>query len=232
MISIYSEAGIFHNARGSGNQDTAVSAENDRYTAIVLADGVSSCRRSGEGSRFIARAAADYLMDNCGGLFEQKSEWIREAVSEEIKERLAIYAYETDCDIADLSSTLAFVLADKKEHRAICFNLGDGLIISASPEKCRVEVQPDIIPGGCHVTTTEGFENVVRCSIIDTSDISTLAICSDGAWRALFHRNKMREDIRSAFMAGDMKYIFRFLGRCSLFDDHSIISFPPQDLSK
>lgn len=222
-IEKFSEKGIFHIERDMENQDALVYAEKGSYTAIVLADGVSEFDRSGEGAVCAAQAAAKYLTENGNELFSCKTAWIVEQVSDIIKETLAICAYENDCDISELSSTLAFVLTDSVSRRAICFNLGDGIIISASERECRIVLQPEIVNGGCYVTTTKGFERTVKCSIIDTSEISFFAVCSDGAWRAMYSRTKMRTDIKSAFMRGDSEYIFGYLLRTPIFDDHSVI---------
>lgn len=205
------------------NQDAAVSAENGRFTAIVLADGVSEFARSGDGALCAARSAAEYLTENGETLFSRGPDRIAEDVADIIKEKLAICAYENDCDIMELSSTLAFVLTDSVTKRAVCFNLGDGIIISASETECRVVLQPEIIYGGCYVTTTVGFEKTIKCSVIDISGISSIAVCSDGAWRAMYKNTKMRPDIKSAFMRGDCGYIFSYLVKTPIFDDHSII---------
>lgn len=222
-IRQYSGTGIYHLMTGQGNQDALISSENERYTAIVLADGVSSCSKAEEGAGFIARITSDHLMKNAKKLFGWNEEWIRESVADEIRRRLSEYVSEAGGDIPDYSSTLAFVLADRSSRKAICLSLGDGLILSVSSKCCRIELQPCITPEGCFVTTTEGFERVTRCRIIDTDAVNSLCICSDGAWRAMYKRTKMKKDIRLAFMRDDMSYIFRCLDESSLYDDHSMI---------
>lgn len=223
MVEKFSQKGIFHIERETENQDAAVSSEKGSFTAIVLADGVSEFDRSGEGAACAAQAAAEYLTENGEAVFSYAPDTIIEEVAFIVKERLAVCAYENDCDVAELSSTLAFVLTDSASKKAVCFNLGDGMIISASETECRVVLQPEIVYGGCYVTTTEGFEKTIKCSIIDTSGINSISVCSDGAWRAMYRNTKMRPDIKSAFMRGDCGYIISFLVKTIGFDDRSII---------
>lgn len=219
----FSAAGTYHISNNIENQDALSFWDGGRYCAAVLADGVSSCSRAAEGAGFIANAMTEWLKNNCGSLFLQRPDRIAEAAADEIQARLGEYSRSIMCGAEELSSTLSFVLADRESPRAVCLSLGDGLIISASSRQCRVEIQPDIIIGGCFTTTTEGFEKVIRCRVIAAEDIHSIAVCSDGAWKAMYDKTRLREDIRTAFMKNDTEHIFDVLQKSNSFDDLSII---------
>lgn len=50
LIKELCKAGKRHTEAGLDNQDVVMSAENDRYTVIALADGVSTCKESKKGA--------------------------------------------------------------------------------------------------------------------------------------------------------------------------------------
>ena len=111
----------------------------------------------------------------------------------------------------------------------LCFSLGDSVILSTQGGKCRVISTPSDSLSGCCVTTTKHAERMIFVRTYeDISSLESVVICSDGAWREMFSKGRLKPEVARMLSDGGYDALGSFLiGRhCS--DDSSFISLTIQ----
>ena len=219
-----SKAGTYHTARNMENQDVVRCKTDRRFSVITLADGVSACRQARRGAAVACKAVTD-LLSRKGEYFLSFAQkdcalFITSHVLRELQEIAAGSHQPTE----EYSSTVASVLYDAEHRRMLYWNLGDSLILAMGKKGCRVLSAPADSRGGCPVTTTENAQNAVDTGVIDTADVESVMICSDGAWRQMMHGRKLNDTVMQLLLRRDYQGLRSYLEVHSCADDCSFIS--------
>ena len=207
-----------------GAQDYTCFEEGPRYLVTVLADGVSTCPDSYEGAKVCCEALKAILFAKADYFFEFDTDKIKDLVMSHVLYELRKHVELKSGTIEDYSSTLAGVLYDKKEERYITLSVGDSLIVGSGFGKCEILSMPYDSTSGCPATTTNNVLEVTEVKISDSANYETITIFTDGAWRELYDRNNMKENVKSALISGDFKCIEDLLTTSEPFDDSSFIT--------
>ena len=225
MIKELSEMGTHHLDTNGENQDALCHAQNQKLCVISLADGVSTCKEAKSGAKIASRAITDLLFEKGENFLEFESEKVAEFALSHILFELKQRAKKDSKTVEEYSSTIASVLVDKKKKRMLCFNLGDSIIMAVSNGKCRVLVSPADSSSGCCVTTTKGAVTMASVNMLDTALVESVVICSDGAWRQMFDKNKLKSEVSYLLANSEYDGVKDFLIGQNCFDDYSFISF-------
>lgn len=224
MIKKLSEMGVHHINEDGENQDALCHAQNRNYCVISLADGVSTCKEAKSGAEIASRAITNLLLKKGEYFLEFGNEQIAEFTLSHILFELKQHAVNDSKDIEEYSSTVAGVLVDKKKKRMLCFNLGDSIIIASGKGKCRVLAMPADSLSGCCVTTTKGAATMASVRLLDASSVESVVICSDGAWRQMYDKNKLKPEVSGLLANNEYDGLRDFLMGQKCFDDYSFIS--------
>ncbi len=206
-------------------------AGNDgRLYAAVLADGVSLCSASRTGAEVACKVLlklfllkGDMLLDNseaCDN--EGKSQLIISHVLYELAEKAKSEAR----DLEEYSCTLSGVLADSESGKMLYFSLGDSIIIAVSRcgLRCRILTRPDNNHEGICVTTTKDAAAMSKLGIESMKDFASVIIFSDGAWREIFNRNVIKNEVKEILAVQNYDKLKEFLKGREIFDDYSFIA--------
>ena len=223
MIHHFSCAGMRHLETGTENQDAFSIHSNDRYAAMVLADGVSSCTHASQGAQLACETAAQLLLDCADYFMSAPSEMIPRIILRNILHALGKQADKERVRIEEFSSTLAFILHDRKQRKLLLFQLGDGLIIGCQDRRCLCLLQPGDSTDGACVTTTRHAES--QCSIrrLDAGQCQAAMLLTDGAWHAFTSCGRLRQEVQEAFVCGEYHVLQSLLKQTSPMDDHSYL---------
>lgn len=232
MIKKLSEAGKYHKETGEENQDVLCCAQNKKYSVISLADGVSTCQEAKKGAEIACRAITELFFKKADHFLEFDNELLTELVLSHILFELRRQAEADSGELADYSSTIASVLVDKRRERMLCFNLGDSIIMAAGMGSCRVLSKPADSSSGCCVTTTEGASSMASVNNFYTCDAETVILCSDGAWKQMFNKNRLKPEVFSMLSNNDYDRLKDFLSRQKCFDDYSFISMDIKQINR
>lgn len=224
MITKLSEIGTHHLDTLGENQDALCHAQNRSFCVISLADGVSTCKEAKSGAEIASRAITYLLFKKGERLMEFENEQIAEFTLSHILYELKQHADENSKDVEEYSSTVASVLVDKRKKQMLCFNLGDSIILTVSKDRCRVVAMPSDSSFGCCVTTTKGASSMVSIKRLDTDAIESVVICSDGAWRQMYNKNKLKPEVFEMLVNNEYDSVRDFLIGQNCFDDFSFIS--------
>lgn len=216
--------GTHHLNTREENQDVICHAQNQDFCIISLADGVSSCKEAKKGAEIACSAVTNLLLKKGDAFFDTSSGQISESILSHILYQLNQCAAESSSPVEEYSSTLSTILLDKKRKRFLCFHLGDGLILGTQEGKCRVLAMPCDSSSGCCVTTTRQAETMVTVRIMDADLFDSVLICSDGAWRAMYKRNRLKPDVFHLLVNHEFNKLEEFLAQQNCFDDYSFIS--------
>ncbi|MCD7884677.1 MAG: protein phosphatase 2C domain-containing protein [Lachnospiraceae bacterium] len=224
MIAKWSRMGDYHASTNGENQDVVCSGENQKYTVISLADGVSTCRKAKMGAQ-IAGDAITCLLLKRGDYFLDfdKKDTIDITLSHILCE-LERQKEKDSSQLEEYSSTVASVLFDKENRRLLYFNLGDSVILAAGGGYCRFLAMPAENFAGCPVTTTRGADREVDTRVIDVDGLDSVIICSDGAWRQMVDENRLKPEVSAMLQNGRYEELQAFLSDQDCFDDSSFIS--------
>lgn len=224
MIKQFSNPGKHHCFDKLKNQDAISVAKNKRYIAISLADGVSTCSESKTGA-FVACEAINTLLEKKAYFFFQFStDQIADITISHILYELNKHSVNDGVRLEEYSSTIASALIDTKLKRAVLINLGDGIIIGTSKGTVNVLSAPDDSTMGCCVTTTQNAINSINVRKVDIETIDSLTICSDGAWKEMFIKNRIKPEISNHLLKHEYEMIGEFLTKQDCFDDYSFVS--------
>lgn len=224
MIKELSGMGTHHIEGNGENQDALCHAQNKDFCVISLADGVSTCKEAKSGAEIASRAITNLLLKKGGHFLEFRSEQIADFALSHILFELEKCAENDSENIEEYSSTVASVLVDKKKKRILCFNLGDSIIMATGKGKCRVLAMPADSSSGCCVTTTKSAASMASVKLFDASSIESIVICSDGAWRQMFDKNKLKPEVFNLIANNEYDGLRDFLVEQNCFDDYSFIS--------
>ncbi len=216
-----SEPGFYHVQECVPNQDCILAGTVNNYRVAVLADGVSTCRCSGQGAFLACSKTRSFLLNNAEDVFEYDKESIAEYIVDSVYRSLCEVSNVNGDAPADYSSTLSAVLYDRRSHRLVCFHLGDGLILLANRKGCRALCIPGSRINGTAVTTTIGAHKV---SVVVKEDISFdkhVLLCSDGAWENMYRKGFLKNE--------PLKYITK--GRFNALDNYIRNTHPNDDYS-
>jgi len=224
VITKYSKIGEYHSRHSMENQDAVSYRMKGNYSVISLADGVSTCSRSGRGAEIASRAASNLLARDARKLACEDKYQFSKCILTCILRQLAEESKKSGAAVEDYSSTIASVLIDKKRKKIYCFNVGDGIVFGITKESCRILSVPGDTRNGCCVTTTKGAERMATVRIDDTGSVESIVICSDGAWREMFDRDRLKPEVKTILINKDYDELGRFLDKQHCFDDHSFIT--------
>lgn len=228
MIKELSKMGANHGDGAGENQDALCHAQNKEFCVISLADGVSTCREAKCGAEIASSAITNLLLKKGDYFLEFGNEQIAELALSHILYELKERAENDSQNLEDYSSTVASVLVDKKKKRILCFNLGDGIILASGKGKCRVLAMPADSSSGCCVTTTKSAAKIASVKIFDDDTLESIVICSDGAWRQMFDKNRLKPEVHSMLVNNEYDELMHFLLVQNCLDDYSFISLNMQ----
>ncbi len=224
LIQEYSGMGTYHMRGGGENEDTVCHADKNGVAVISLADGVSSCSRAKTGAETACRAITDLLFKKGNCFLDFEGEQIMDFALSHIRYELERKVAADAGEFEDYSSTVASVFVNGRKGKMLCFNLGDSVIMAVGNGKCRVLAAPlDSSEGSC-VTTTVNAGSMAFVKIFDCAPIDSVVICSDGAWREMFNRNKLKPEVTKLLSDNDYAGLESFLSSRECFDDNSFIS--------
>lgn len=232
MIKELSEMGANHGGGSGENQDALCHAQNKDFCVISLADGVSACKEAKCGAEIASRAITNLLLKKGDYFLEFGNEQIAELTLSHILFELKQRAENDSQNLEDYSSTVASVLVDRKKNRILCFNLGDSIILAVGKGKCRVLAMPADSSSGCCVTTTKSATKMVSVKIFDADAMESVVICSDGAWRQMFDKNKLKPEVFSLLANNEYDGLMDFLVGQNCLDDYSFISLNMQQRNR
>lgn len=223
MTEQLSKAGIYHSNDPLQNQDAIAVDENSRFLTATLADGVSECSEAGTGARIVCHAVNDLLLKKGSYFLELESRYTADFILRHIQYELNKEAEEAGIELNEYSSTVASILLDKKSKKMMLFNLGDSLILAAESGKCNILAMPAESCFGCPSTTTENVSAAIYTKVIDASPYNSLLICSDGAWKHMYERDRMKPEVKELLLNSDCAGLNAFLYAQNCTDDYSYI---------
>ena len=221
MICKYSGIGTRHATCGGENEDAICTRENDRYTAISLADGISACRRARAGAEIASEAMSNLLAERGKYLLDFPRQGVVEVAISHILTKLQRQADQETGAVEDYSSTVTGVLFDRQERRLLCFNLGDGMILAQTGGQSQILSMPSDSFSGCCATTTRNAGRMAKVKVAETDRMGSVLLCSDGAWRQMFDRNRLKPAVSSLLVNHDWKGLETYLSRQQCPDDYS-----------
>ncbi len=229
MIHKMSLMGAYHAGTNGDNQDAICHRETADYSVISLADGVSSCSRAKSGAVIASSAATNLFLKKGDHFLEFSEKQIADFLLSHILFELKRQAEKDKTELEAYSSTVSSVLVDKKNHRMLCVNLGDSIILGIGNGRCRVLAAPSDSSSGCCTTTTTAAARMLTVRIMDSDPFDSVIICSDGAWRPMFTQNKLRNDISDWLKDQDYDSLRSYLLRQERYDDCTFISLALRD---
>ena len=206
------------------NQDFFLFDKSRTYCAMVLADGVSTCSKSGKGAETVCHAVTEYLLQHGKRFFAMDSQEATNYLLDYILFKLKQTAEQESALLEEYSSTMACILVDRYQNQMLYFSIGDSLILAAKEDKCSVVAMPSDSRNGCCVTTTFNASAMAKAGKIDTKNIHSVIICSDGAWHHMYHRNRLNPLVKETLIHQDYEQLKDFLMEKDRFDDCSFIS--------
>ena len=223
-FTMMSNIGTYHIKANGENEDVVCFDSDKGKNVISLADGVSTCKEAKKGAEITSKAITDLFLKK-GSFFlesdkEQVTEWALSHVLYELKQ-------QADMDskaIEEYSSTISSVFVDEKAGKMLCFNLGDNIILATRSGKCHVLAMPENCSDGCSVTTTKNASNAATTKIIDSNKIDAVIICSDGAWKQMYRKNKMKPMVYDLLVKHQFDELKEYLRSQNHLDDCSFIS--------
>lgn len=224
VIHELSRTGTHHALANVENQDALCHDKSKDMCVISLADGVSACGEAKRGAFLASEAITNLFLKKGRHFLEFEEEQIADFAVSHILCTLKQEALHASRPIIDYSSTVASVLVDKRKKRMLCFNLGDGMILASGNGRCRVLCMPADSTSGCCVTTTRRAEKMVSVKLCDIGSMESVVICSDGAWREMFLKNRLKPEVAEMLSNNAYDALSDFFVRRNCFDDCSFIS--------
>lgn len=231
-MNYLSVAGKHHNYKSENNQDAILYKRNDKYCAMVLADGVSTCEQSKTGASIACEAVTEFLLQHSERLFCMKEQDTASSLISKVIYHLKAVADKQHHSIEEYSSTLACVLYDREKNKMLYFSVGDSLITATKDDKCYIVAMPADSRNGCCVTTTLNAASMAKVGIVETDDISSVMICSDGAWHLMYKRNRMQQSIKETIVSHEYDRLKEMLLEKERYDDCSFITMDLRAFSR
>ena len=225
----FSQVGTNHGSDEKNNQDATISGSNERFEVIALADGVSSCKKGGEGARITVECIKNYLLENGENLMNMPDEERNTEISEAIKSELMKQAEQDGLDMKEYASTLATILVDKKLSRIMSVSVGDSLIVGVKGNNVYIVTMPADSRQGIPTTVDTDFKNeFFKSNVIEAKDGELVAdsfiAYSDGAWKELYHRGKLKSEIKEMILSKNYTGLSEYLKSRNTFDDCTFIA--------
>lgn len=217
LTQSWSLRGSRHRDNNVPNQDAVCLNQTERYEVAAIADGVSTCSASFEGALLAARCVADTLTESGEQAFS--AQLLLDAVSDVLHQQSNM----TKKPLRDYSSTLAAAVWDKQENKLFYMSLGDSLLLTVSDSKCSVLAAPCDSTYGIPTTTHRHAFRFTQSKTLCTDGIDSVIILTDGAWKPLFYRTKMLENIQTAIENGNYHLVRAFLENANVSDDATAV---------
>lgn len=222
--NIYQKTGNYHITNGLPNQDFVWEAENEIIKAVIIADGVSTCKNSLKGAETACKAIAEILLDDAEYIFASDKEKTAGLIVAYIYKKLLIEANAQNENVESFSSTLSFVCFNKVTRNVLTFVLGDSLIYGVGKDSFRLIGSPVFFEGnGTFTTTTQGVESCVDINIFSEDDFSRFILCTDGAWRTFYKSGILKEDVSCVMKSENLISVKNYFDAQNCFDDCSCI---------
>ncbi len=222
----FTQAGTNHGSDERNNQDATASGSNARFEVIVLADGVSSCKKGGEGARITAETIKNWFLDMGERLMDISDEERKDVISSVMTSALEKQARQDGLDIKEYSSTLATILIDKKLKRTMYASVGDSLLLGIVGDKVSIVAMPADSRNGIPTTTDQS--KFIKTGVLEAKNgelvASSFIACSDGAWKELYRRNKLRSEVKEMILGRDYSDLSEYLKSRNTFDDCTFIT--------
>lgn len=223
-IEKFSAAGTYHKNLEAENQDAVSFEQNENFAVIALADGASDCSEAKQGAETACQAAANLLLKKGEYFFSCGKSEIAELVLGHVLYELKASAEKAGQALEAYSSTLACAAFDRKNKKLLLLNLGDSLLLGVRDGNCRVLSMPADTAEGCCMTTTKGAEEKIFVEIYEHAQMDSVIIFSNGAWRALFERNRLSPMPEYFIASGRYERLRRYLEGKNSPDDCSFVS--------
>ncbi len=224
MIYKLSKRGEYHEKKEEKLQDYFCSKSNSRFVVLVLADGVSTCKFSDEGAKVSSEALKEILFEKAEYFLEFNEEKTADYLMSHVLYELKAYIEGKEGKLEDYSSTLSAILYDLEEERYLTFNLGDGVILGSGYGRIDILSNPCDSTFGCPVTTSRDVLKHVVIKKVESANYESVMLCSDGCWKELFNRNKIREEVSSLLNESDFDGLSKHLKTLKTEDDCSFIA--------
>lgn len=223
----FTQAGTNHGSDERNNQDATASGSNERFEVIVLADGVSSCKKGGEGARITVETIKNYFLEMGESLMDMQDEERGEAISSAIRKKLNEQAVQDGINMDEYASTLAAILIDKKQKRVMHASVGDSLTLAVKDGSVYIVSMPADSRQGIP-TTVIPDSRYFKTGVIEPRDGELVAesflACSDGAWKELYRRNRLRSEVKEMILSRDYTGLSEYLKSRDTFDDCTFIT--------
>lgn len=224
MIKELSQMGSYHALTCGENQDALCHGKNRDFCVITLADGVSTCKQAKCGAAIASQSITNLFLKKGSYFLGFENDQIADFAISHIMSELKRHAEDTSCPVEEYSSTVASVLVDKRKNKILCLNLGDSVILAVDNRKCKVICMPADSSSGCCVTTTKRAANMATVKICDLGSMESIVICSDGAWREMFAKNRLKPEVAQMLISNEYDALRDYLNSQNCFDDYSFIS--------
>lgn len=224
----FSKIGKYHLSNEIDNQDAFSTGSNDRFDAVVLADGVSSCKKGGEGAEITVETVKKIFLENGDIIMKsdiKESTWaVLSVLSKELEKRAA----EDHEDVREYASTLAAVLIDRNTKTAFAMNLGDSMIMGIKGLDINIVGMPCDSKNGIPSTITKLSNHFTNAIMLNSKDgafkYDAFVLCSDGAWREMFHKGILRNNVKEMMIKRDFNGLRKYLKEKNTFDDCTFIA--------
>lgn len=224
IVEEFTGLGSWHREMNKGNEDVISHRQNSQFAVISLADGVSSCKGAKQGAEIASEAITNLLLKKSEFFFEYCSSQVANFVTSHILCELKQHAIENCTEVNDYSSTIASVLIDRKNKKMIGINLGDGLIVAVKHKQCITICSPSNSINGAYVTTTRNAAGLASVQFLDITFCDSIMICSDGAWKLMYRKNRLKPEIESMIIGNQYEKLKEYLQKQDSFDDYSFVS--------
>ena len=229
MISELSSIGTKHSAANQENQDAICSGKTGQYTAISLADGVSTCEEAKVGAEIASQVINNLFLKKGKYFWGFDDAQIAELAISHILYELNQRAEADKKEVNEYSSTIASVLYDQKKKRLLYFSVGDSMILATGMGGCRVLAMPSNSMLGCCTTTTGHASAMATAKVINVDFLESIIICSDGAWRQMYAKNRLKPEVAKLLFKRKFDGLRDYLISQNSVDDCSFISLDLQN---
>lgn len=224
----FSKIGKYHLRNEINNQDAFSMGSNDRFDSIVLADGVSSCKKSGQGAEITVDVVKKIFLENGEIIIKSDVKESSAAVLSVLSKELEKVAKLDNEDVKEYASTLAAVLIDRKTKNAFAMNLGDSMIIGIKGVDVNIVGMPCDSSMGIPSTITNLSNHFTDSIKINSKDgafrFDTYVLCSDGAWREMFNKGKLHNNVKYMLLKRDFNKLRNYLKERNTDDDCTFIA--------
>ena len=223
----FSQAGTYHGSDEKNNQDAMVSDSNERFAVIVLADGVSSCKKGGEGAKITVETVKELFLKHAERLFLMEDVSIKQVISSKIKDELKTQAEKDGIDYEEYASTLCAILVDKKQNKAMFTSIGDSLILGVKNQEVYIVTPPADSRNGIPTTVMTDLSYYKVGKLQPEKGelaVDSFIACSDGAWKELYRRGRLRPEVKEMIVKRDYKGVTEFLKDRHTADDCTFIT--------